>query len=410
MPFFYSQYLKDDKKAWAAREVSHIGKPGGGSPNNRSGSVFKKPSSSRSLSSTTPASSKKLTSRSSPLRQAPPTRSSPPSGKDVNNNNNNNNSTPSRLVWHSNVGSSLKPTTSKKGGGFFSAFQYNNPSKKKTVHFATIEVQPYNWDYSCDADVYYRKEQITAMNKQRFTDASQLRKERNIKVPPKKGDNSKTNTTSSTTTNSSSSSKPTAATNNKTKTKACDDTDIISKQADITQLLSEAFDPKRDLSEHISIRGIEHFVYPTLQQEMIQRKKHAKREVLQFQTSKRPDPQGWRLARLSEANTQWAREVAIEKGMRYCMNQEAIYGEEECGISKDELERSRDELDNLKMIKSSASCVDVPIETTLGNGDARSSSTEGITSMMVNVKMAYSEEEEESREVSQSAGADTRED
>mmetsp|Transcript_20362 Transcript_20362/g.31873 ORF Transcript_20362/g.31873 Transcript_20362/m.31873 type:complete len:94 (-) Transcript_20362:875-1156(-) len=24
MPFFYSQYLKDDKKAWAAREVSHV--------------------------------------------------------------------------------------------------------------------------------------------------------------------------------------------------------------------------------------------------------------------------------------------------------------------------------------------------------------------------------------------------
>jgi len=360
MPFFYSQYLKDDKKAWAAREVSHIPE--------------------------TP--DKKGTNKSSSSNAA----TSSPSKQHSSKKPNKARSTPSRLVWHSNVGSSHKSTQHHqqhtKKGGFFSAFQYNDPSKKKTVHFATIEVQPYNWDYSCDGDVYYRKEQITAMNKQRFTDASQLRKERNIKVPPKGGDKSK-----------------------QKEQQAIDDVDIAKRHPDIDQLLSEAFDPSRDINDEISIRGIEHFVYPTLQQEMIRRKKHAKRELLNFQLSKRPDPRGWRLARLSEQNTQWAREVAIEKGMRYCMNQERIYGAGECGISRDELERSRDELDNLHMLKESASCVEPHSreeeeEGSNGNGDG---GVRDITSMMPNVKMAYSEDEE-SREISQSAGVDTRED
>lgn len=350
MPFFYSQYLKDDKKAWAAREVSHI-------PGTLDRKATNKSAKHSSKKSKTPAST-----ATSPTRQ----------------------STPSRLVWHSNVGSSHKASThhTPKKGGFFSAFQYNDPSKKKTVHFATIEVQPYNWDYSCDGDVYYRKEQITAMNKQRFTDASKLRKERNIKVPPKDKNKDQQQT-------------------------AKDDVDIAKRTPDIDQLLQEAFDPSRDINDEISIRGIEHFVYPTLQQEMIRRKKHAKRELLNFQHSKRPDPR--RLARLSEQNTQWAREVAIEKGMRYCMNQEQIYGKEECGISRDELERSKDELDHLHMLKESASCVDYSREEE-GESKGGDGGVRDITSMMPNVKMAYSEELQESREISQSAGVDTRED
>lgn len=370
MPFFYSQYLKDDKKAWAAREVSHCN-------NNSTPSSTKKPSQPSTKQS-------KASKKSSAATTSP-----------------------SRLVWHSNVGSTHKPTAAKRGG-FFSAFQYNDPTKKKTVHFATIEVQPYHWDYACDPDVYYKKEQITAMNKQRFTDASLLRKQRNIKVPSKKDTNEAT--------------------------AAKDDVDIDQRTSDIERLLTEAFDPTRDIDENVSIRGIEHFVYPSLQQEMIRRKKHAKREVLQFKKSKRPDPQGWRLARLSEANTLWAREVAIEKGMRYCMNQKEVYGLGECGISRDELERSKDELDNLHMLKSSASCVDtmtMSLSSTavddkggIGGGvglDGRRESrradsltltrdeAKDICSLMENVKMAYSEDEE-GGETSQSAGADTRED
>jgi len=256
MPFFHSRYLKDNKKASAVGEASQISEPK--SPSNK---IWKQ--------STT----KNGSQPSSPQQERPTSPSSP------------------RLVWHSNVGSSRK-TQAKK---LFSAFQYNDPSKKKTVHFATIEVQQYNWDYTCDPDVYYLKKQIAAMNKQRFTDASKLRKQRNIKLPSKK-DKEKAK-------------------------KACDDVDIAKRATDITQLLQEAFDPERDTDEQVSICGIEHFVYPALQKEMIQRKKQAQREVINFN---KPNPQGWRLARLSEANTKWARDVAVEKGKRYCVNHETM--------------------------------------------------------------------------------------
>jgi len=369
MPFFYSQYLKDDKKAWAAREVSHVAP------------YQKQPAPITKQPHQPPKLSKQQSKKGAQLVQQR-------AGSNIVGASSS--SGPSRLVWHSNVGSSLKAPTSKnaKKGGFFSAFQYNDPTKKKTVHFATIEVQPYHWDYSCDPDVYYRKDQITAMNKQRFTDASKLRKQRNIKVPAKDD-----------------------MENNNSKAKACDDVDIAKRASDIDALLNEAFDAERDIDEEVSIRGIEHFVYPELQQEMIRRKKHAKREVLNFKKSKRPDPQGWRLARLSEANTQWARDVAIEKGMRYCMNQEAIYGTGNCGISKDELERSKDELDHLHMLKSSASCVEVDTRRHSRLPPslvADKSEVSDITSLMSNVTMAYSGDE--CRETSQSAGVDTRED
>ena len=359
MPFFHSRYLKDDKKAWAAREVSQVAVDKANAPSSTKPSTKQ---SSRKGGASQPA----TTATQQQQQPSTPQRRQP--------------SSPSRLVWHSNVGSALTPQKRAvvKKGGFFSAFQYSDPTKKKTVHFATIEVQPYNWDYTCDKDVYYSKTAITAMNKQRFTDASKLRKQRNIKVPSKQ---------------------------DKEKAKACDDVDIAKRTSDIQKLLEEAFDPERDIDEDISIRGIEHFVYPALQQEMIRRKKHAKREIVNFRKEKRPDPRGWRLARLSEVNTQWAREVAIEKGMRYCMNQEAIYGAGECGISKDELERSKDELDNLRMLKSSASCVDGG-----GGGKSLEGGVADITKLMKNVKMAYSEDNRENRQISQSAGADTRED
>lgn len=247
MPIFYSQYLKDDRKAVVACEVSQQIDKG-------------KPSSPSKLSNK--LSSSMRGSRRSPTKQSQEQLISPPSSP--------------RLVWHSNKGFGLKTK-------LFSAFQYKDPSKKKTVHFAAIEVQPYTWDYSCDEDVFLKKEQIMAMNKDRFKDAKKLRKERNITTPS--------------------------------------DVDISKRVSEIERFLMEAFDPKLDKDDQVSICGIEHFVYPALQQEMIRRKKHAKQEVFNFQKERRPDPHGLRLARLSEENTQWARDVAAFKGTRYCMNQ-----------------------------------------------------------------------------------------
>lgn len=61
---------------------------------------------------------------------------------------------------------------------------------------------------------------------------------------------------------------------------------------------------------------------------------------MDFVRSKRPDPQGWRLARHSSTFSQWARNVAQEKGLKYCC-------EVEQGSNMDDkLKQSQDELDS----------------------------------------------------------------
>ena len=134
-----------------------------------------------------------------------------------------------------------------------------------------------------------------AMNKERFTDARKLRKLRNIKKPSKET--------------------------------AFDDIDLSKRAHNINHLLKEAFDPERDTDEEVSICGIEHFVYPILQLEMIRRKKQAQNEVLSFKKAKR---QALKLAELSEEKTHWAREVAMEKGIRYCVNEEVAKSKPSC--------------------------------------------------------------------------------
>jgi len=195
---------------------------------------------------------------------------------------------PSCLARYSKIDPSPKTQKNAAKKGFFSAFRKKNAfNKKKKVRFAPDEVELHKYDYSCDQDIYYQPDQIKAMNKQRFTDARKLRKQRSITVPSKEA--------------------------------AFDDIDMSKHDHSIHQLLEEAYDPERDVDEEVSICGIEHFVYPVLQLEMVRRKKQAQREVLSFKKAKR---QALRLAELSEEKTQWARKVAIEKGMKYCVKQE----------------------------------------------------------------------------------------
>jgi hypothetical protein len=89
----------------------------------------------------------------------------------------------------------------------------------------------------------------------------------------------------------------------------------------VDSLLTEALS---DADEYAttSIWGIEHFVYPELQQEMIRKKKEVQSQVMSFVKSKRPDPQGWRLANHSRMYSQWARDVALDKGRAYRMIKE----------------------------------------------------------------------------------------
>lgn len=139
MPIFYSQFLRDDNKAsLAACEVSRQNVKEN-TPSNNGQNL---------------RSSFKGSQRSEQEQQQPPTPPSSPS---------------SRLVWHNHKGKS--PNLKTRIISAF-PFQYKDLSKKKTVHFASIEVQTYHCDHSCDEDVFIAKEQIVAMNKQRFKDAS----------------------------------------------------------------------------------------------------------------------------------------------------------------------------------------------------------------------------------------------
>lgn len=222
MPFFYSQYLKDEKQ-------------------------------------------KPKTKRPPP---SPRSQSQRPAG---------------RLVWHSNVGGGR--VSSKRNN--FQPLKYRDG--KKTVHFSTIEVQQFHFDWNCVNDCFYSRKELTAMGSQRFDDAALLRRERHLDVPD-------SNQASS------------------------DDLDvgIKNKPKCINALLTTALEDPDD-NPDTSIRGIEHFVYPELQQEMIRKKKEVQAQVIQFVKAKRPDPQGWRLANHSRMYSQWARDVALEKGRAYRM-------------------------------------------------------------------------------------------
>jgi hypothetical protein len=180
-------------------------------------------------------------------------------------------------------------------------------------------------------DVFYTRKELAEMGQSRFDDADILRKQRQLE-----------STTQLTT----------------AKEQAKDDvnTSIKSNEDLITELLSKAL-TDTDSDPNVSIRGIEHFVYPDLQQEMIRRKRQVQREVMEFVRSKRPDPQGWRLADHSRQYSDWARNVAIQKGMNYCLNNAQSDPQYSC--SKDELDRCRrstDELDaHAKSLRPSAS-------------------------------------------------------
>lgn len=161
---------------------------------------------------------------------------------------------------------------------------------KKTVHFSTIEVQHFHFDWNCVNDCFYTRKELTAMGSARFDDAATLRKERLLDVP---------------------SGNPNTASQ--------DDLDMGVKNTpkSISALLELALWDKDNLNDETSIRGIEHFVYPELQQEMIRKKKEVQAQVMLFVRSKKPDPQGWRLANHSRMYSQWARDVAAEKGRAY---------------------------------------------------------------------------------------------
>ena len=160
---------------------------------------------------------------------------------------------------------------------------------KKNVHFTDIKPiqHDYEFDWDLESEYWFSKAELKTFNEVRFDEADVLRKERGIR------------------------------------TKSRNDADDIEEEDDrndfIGDALTHALDDDNDGHE-ISLRGIEHFVWPVLQKEMVTRKKVLKKLVIEWRLpiNRRKDPQGLKLAEDSAKLSEWARDVAKERGIKYC--------------------------------------------------------------------------------------------
>ncbi|KAL7439299.1 hypothetical protein ACHAXM_009833 [Skeletonema potamos] len=164
------------------------------------------------------------------------------------------------------------------------------PSKtKKKVHFNDIKpiFHTYEFDWALEGEYWFSQAELKTFNEVRFDEADVLRKERGIRTISR------------------------------------NDADAIEEEEDrnhfIGDALTHALDDDNDEHE-ISLRGIEHFVWPVLQKEMVTRKKQLKKVVIEWRlpVNRRKDPDGLKLAEESAKLSQWARDVASERGVKYC--------------------------------------------------------------------------------------------
>jgi hypothetical protein len=106
-------------------------------------------------------------------------------------------------------------------------------------------------------------------------------------------------------------------------TSSRDDADALTmstRNRFIDDTMTHALDDVDD-SHEISIRGIEHFVWPVLQKEMMVRKRELKNMVLVYSrdpTARKKDPEGIKLAEECDKYSCWARNVSTERGVKYC--------------------------------------------------------------------------------------------
>mmetsp|Transcript_6880 Transcript_6880/g.10027 ORF Transcript_6880/g.10027 Transcript_6880/m.10027 type:complete len:245 (+) Transcript_6880:195-929(+) len=166
--------------------------------------------------------------------------------------------------------------------------QSPSKKKKKKVHFT--DTKPidhcYEFDWELEGEYWFSKAELKAFNEVRFDEADVLRKERGIR------------------------------------TRSRNDADEIEEEEDrnifIGDALTNALDDDNDGHE-ISLRGIEHFVWPVLQKEMVSRKKQLKKVVIEWRlpVNRRKDPKGLKLAEDAAKLSEWAREVAQERGIKY---------------------------------------------------------------------------------------------
>ena len=166
--------------------------------------------------------------------------------------------------------------------------QSSKHHKKKRVSFKDSETEHHTYEFDWDYfdDYFYSKEEVKSFSEHRYDEADILRKERGIR------------------------------------TSSRHDADNIVGEAHIHFIgdaLTHALDDDNDAHE-ISLWGIEHFVWPVLQKEMVSRKKVLKKVVIEWRipVNRRKDPNGLKLAEDVAELSKWARDVATERGIKYC--------------------------------------------------------------------------------------------
>ena len=167
--------------------------------------------------------------------------------------------------------------------------------KKKKVRFTpygpTLHSYEFNWEL--EGDYWFSKAELKTFNEVRFDEADVLRKERGIR------------------------------------TKSRHDADRFEEEDDRNNFIWDVLTHSlMDNDGHdISLRGIEHFVWPVLQKEMMMRKKELKKVVLEWRlpANRRRDPNGIKLAEDSAKLSEWARDVAQERGIKYLLQNTRTY-------------------------------------------------------------------------------------
>eukprot|EP00584_Thalassiosira_punctigera_P020552 CAMPEP_0172561936 /NCGR_PEP_ID=MMETSP1067-20121228/94877_1 /TAXON_ID=265564 ORGANISM="Thalassiosira punctigera, Strain Tpunct2005C2" /NCGR_SAMPLE_ID=MMETSP1067 /ASSEMBLY_ACC=CAM_ASM_000444 /LENGTH=257 /DNA_ID=CAMNT_0013352071 /DNA_START=55 /DNA_END=828 /DNA_ORIENTATION=+ len=160
---------------------------------------------------------------------------------------------------------------------------------KKRVHYTASAARrhKYEFDWELEREYWYSRPELRSMSTVRLDEAKILREAKGIEDESRDDADELTNS---------------------------------SRDVFIGYKLTHALDDTDDNHE-ISIRGIEHFVYPVLQKEMIRRKKELRGAVLGYSRdpkTRKMDPKGIRLAKESAEHSQWARDVAKERGIKYC--------------------------------------------------------------------------------------------
>eukprot|EP00585_Thalassiosira_rotula_P011127 CAMPEP_0196156462 /NCGR_PEP_ID=MMETSP0910-20130528/42378_1 /TAXON_ID=49265 /ORGANISM="Thalassiosira rotula, Strain GSO102" /LENGTH=170 /DNA_ID=CAMNT_0041420913 /DNA_START=66 /DNA_END=575 /DNA_ORIENTATION=- len=139
--------------------------------------------------------------------------------------------------------------TQKVSTKLFKRKQFHR-TNKRGVHFTDTPDRhhKYEFDWDAEGDYWFSQVELKAMIQARQDDAMILRAERQIKVATR------------------------------------DDADALSNTSHdvfIGYKITEALDDA-DHNQEVSIRGIEHFVHPVLQKEMVRRKKELKKSVLGY--------------------------------------------------------------------------------------------------------------------------------